>query len=71
MAFANDDPELGRRASELSQLLGHLDGGDHKAGTEMVMETLQDLTKYSETNTATNQNCSNITVLLPTTHIRG
>lgn len=46
-------------------------GPDNKARTETVTETLQGLTKYNETNTATNQNCTNITALLPTNPIRG
>lgn len=43
--LTNDGPDLGKLSLELSQLLGHLVGGDNKARTELVSKTLQGLTK--------------------------
>lgn len=42
-------PDLGRMSVELSQLPEHLAGGDIKARTELVSETLQGLTNYNRT----------------------
>lgn len=55
--------DLGRTSLDLSQLLGHGTEGDNKARTELVTETLQGLTKYSDTNIVANQNCTNVTDL--------
>ena len=62
-ASLNDGSDLGRISLELSQLLRHLAGGDNKARTELVPETLQGLTKCNATNLATNQDCTNATAL--------
>ena len=67
----SDDPELGRRAPELRQSPGHLARGDNRARAELVYVILQGLTKYKETNIAANQNCTNVTALPTTNHIRG
>ena len=55
-----DDPDLGRICLEWSQLLGTLARGDNKAKTELVSETLQDLTKYNEIKLVTYQSCTNV-----------
>ena len=47
----------------LSELLGHLAGGDNKARTELVSKILQGLLKYNETNIAVNQNCTTVLAL--------
>jgi hypothetical protein len=41
--------------SDPEQFHGHLVMGDNKARTELASKTLQGLTKYKETNLATNQ----------------
>ena len=61
--FINNGPGLGRISLDLTQLLVQETGGDNKVRTELVTETLQGLTKYSETNIVANQNCTNVTHL--------
>ena len=70
-SLVSDDSDLQRISLGLSHLLGHLAGGDNKARTELVSKILQGLTKYNETNIAANQNCTNVTALPTTNHIRG
>ena len=57
--LVSDSPDSGRRSLELSQLLGHLAGGDIKAQTEI----LQGLTRYNRTNIAAHQSCTHGTAL--------
>lgn len=65
-------PDLGRTSLELSQLLGHLAGGDNKARTELASKILQGLTKYRETNKHSNQSkLYQCHCFAPTNHIRG
>ena len=68
-SFINDGPDLGRMSLELSQLLGHLAGGNDKARMELVSKILQGLTKYNRTNKATKQNYV-VNCFAPTNHIR-
>lgn len=47
--------QLREDKSALSQLLEHVAGGDSKARTELVSETLQGLTKYNDANIVANR----------------
>nr|BAE34410.1 unnamed protein product [Mus musculus] len=62
-SLVSDDSDLQRISLDLNHLLGHLAGGDNKAGTELASKILHGLTNYNETNLATNQNCTNVTAL--------
>lgn len=53
-----DDPELERTAPGLRQPPGHPARRDNKARTGLITETLQGLTKYSETNIIAHQDCT-------------
>lgn len=55
---------------ELSQLPGNLAGSTKKARTELAFKILQGTISYNRINTATNQTCTNVTVLPPINHVR-